>query len=58
MSRLSMKEWTARLTPEEVDQIIKQVIREFKTEEGNAEIIKILKDKKPVRENEEEERPP
>ena len=53
MSRPSMKTWAVRLTPEEIDSVVKQCIREFKTAEGRAEIIKILKDKRPIRENEE-----
>jgi len=32
-SRPSLKEWAARLFDEEIDQIVKQVLRDFKADE-------------------------
>ena len=47
MSRSSMKEWAPRLTPEEIDKIVKQVIRDFKAESARAELKKLMREKKP-----------
>jgi len=47
MSRPSLKEWVAGLSEEEFSIILKQVLRDFRTEEGRAEIMQLLKDKRP-----------
>jgi hypothetical protein len=46
MSRRSLKKWAARLTDEEIDQIVKQALRDFKAEDARAELKKLLLQRK------------